>query len=265
MSKRKSSISKNEGEGSKTAARTYNQAAEEFTRSGKVAAAAQRAREDVDGPRGQELRAAEERGKQPARGQVRFDKEAYPWELEELDPDARRKALERANELIEQGYQEIRALRMATTLAREWVDNGRTSDTSMSGPSQHVMFERDSWVICPEDRSEASHSFSNLEDAIRRAHDIAAEQHSAVYVYDPNGAIIDKYENYGENDGEHAVHVVPHQQGWALERTGEHGTFERFETKKQALDQARKLARNEHTTLIVHYQSGNVQQQASYS
>jgi uncharacterized protein YdaT len=262
----KQSSTKNEGEGSKTAARTYNRSAQEFARSGKVKEAAKRAREDVEGERAAELRDAERRGKQAGlKGDARFSEEAYPWELEELEPDARRKALERATELIEQGYHEIRALRMATTLAREWVDNGKSSDAPMTGPSQHVMFERDSWVICPEDRSEATHSFSNLEDAIRRAHEIATEHHSAVYVYDPDGAIIDKYENYGSSTGEDGVHVVAHENGWALRRTGQDGVFERFETKKQALDEARNLARNEHTTLIVHYQSGEVQHQVSYS
>jgi uncharacterized protein YdaT len=267
MSTRKSST-KNEGEGSKTAARKYNQSVQKFAQSGKVEEAAKRARKDVEGARGGELREAERQGKQPAQGvegEARFSEEAYPWELEELEPDVRRKALERANELIQQGYQEIRALRMATTLAREWVDNGKSSDMPMSGPSQHVMFERDSWVICPEDRSEATHSFSNLEDAIRRAHEIATEKHSAVYVYDADGAIIDKYENYGSSTDENVVHVVPYEKGWALQRTGQDGVFERFETKKQALDEARNLAKNEHTTLIVHYQSGEVQHQVSYS
>ena len=265
MNKHISSSNENEGEGSKTAARAYNQGAEEFARSGKVEAAARQAREDVEGPRGQELRDAEERGKEPVReqGEHRFSEEEYPWELEELEPEARKRALEQANQLIEQGYQEIRALRMAATMAREWVDNGKSADTTMAGPSQHVMLERDTWVICPEDRSDASHSFSSLEDALHRAHEIAAEQHSAVYVYDPDGALIDRYENYGAGD-ERAVHVVADQGGWALQRTGSDSVLEHFDTRKEALDRGRSLARNEHTTLIVHYRSGGVQQHVSY-
>jgi hypothetical protein len=53
----------NEGEGSKSAARRYNDRAEEHVRSGKSDDAAEQAREDVDGPDGEELRKAEAEGK----------------------------------------------------------------------------------------------------------------------------------------------------------------------------------------------------------
>ncbi len=52
--------SENEGEGSKTAARHYNDAAEKFARSGKVEPAANAAKKALEGPEGDELREAEE-------------------------------------------------------------------------------------------------------------------------------------------------------------------------------------------------------------
>ncbi|HZF53272.1 MAG TPA: hypothetical protein VE093_31690 [Polyangiaceae bacterium] len=53
----------NEGEGNKTAARRANEAMTEHAQSGRVEPAAQAAKEALDGPEGDELRAAEEQGK----------------------------------------------------------------------------------------------------------------------------------------------------------------------------------------------------------
>lgn len=53
----------NEGEGNKTAARRANEAMTEHAHSGRVEPAAQAAKEALDGPEGDELRAAEEQGK----------------------------------------------------------------------------------------------------------------------------------------------------------------------------------------------------------
>jgi hypothetical protein len=53
----------NEGEGSRSAARNYDKATEAFVKSGRVESAAKDAEAAVDGPEGDELRAAEEKGR----------------------------------------------------------------------------------------------------------------------------------------------------------------------------------------------------------
>lgn len=60
-------LDRNEGEGSRTAARRYQEKLEAFIATGRVGAAARDAANAVDGPEGPELRAAEEAGKAPAR------------------------------------------------------------------------------------------------------------------------------------------------------------------------------------------------------
>lgn len=57
----------NEGEGNRTAARSYQEKLQSFIAEGRVGAAARDAANAVDGPEGPELRAAEEAGKAPAR------------------------------------------------------------------------------------------------------------------------------------------------------------------------------------------------------
>lgn len=58
---------RNEGEGSRTAARAYNKATQEFVADGKVEAAAEAARKAVDSPEKAALTAAEKKGLSRAR------------------------------------------------------------------------------------------------------------------------------------------------------------------------------------------------------
>jgi hypothetical protein len=57
----------NEGEGNRTAAREYNKATRDFIAEGKVAPAAEKAREDLEGPDAEALREAEREGRSRAK------------------------------------------------------------------------------------------------------------------------------------------------------------------------------------------------------
>jgi len=59
----------NEGEGNRTAARAYNRKAKQFAETGPVEAQAKKAKADLDGPQGGELREAELVGKRHSRGE----------------------------------------------------------------------------------------------------------------------------------------------------------------------------------------------------
>ena len=57
-------VDQNEGEGSRTAGRRYNESTEQYARSGKVAPKAREAEQALDSDEGEELRDAEWKGKQ---------------------------------------------------------------------------------------------------------------------------------------------------------------------------------------------------------
>lgn len=59
----------NEGEGSRSAARAYNEGGAKTEKSGKVEEKAREAAEALDGPEGAELRHAEEAGKRHSHGE----------------------------------------------------------------------------------------------------------------------------------------------------------------------------------------------------
>jgi hypothetical protein len=60
---------RNEGEGNKTAARHYNEKAEQFAKSGKVDQKAHEAEDAIEGAEGRELERAEAEGKRHAAGE----------------------------------------------------------------------------------------------------------------------------------------------------------------------------------------------------
>jgi hypothetical protein len=66
MTGKKGKAGRNEGEGNRTAARQYNEAQQNFVRSGKVEAKAREARKAVEGKEGAALRDAELVGKRHA-------------------------------------------------------------------------------------------------------------------------------------------------------------------------------------------------------
>lgn len=59
----------NEGEGSQTGARQYNEATRDFVRQGKVGPAAADAKEAIEGPEAEDLRKAEQEGKRHSHGE----------------------------------------------------------------------------------------------------------------------------------------------------------------------------------------------------
>ena len=49
-----------------------------------------------------------------------WNDERYPGSMRRLDPRVRRKAIEIANALLEEGYEEGKSIRIAIAKAKEW-------------------------------------------------------------------------------------------------------------------------------------------------
>ncbi len=60
-------------------------------------------------------------------------------------------------------------------------------------------------------------------------------------------------------------HLLPHEDGWALKRTGAARPSFTFENKQDALVKAIEVARNQKTILVVHGRDGRVQEQRDYA
>jgi hypothetical protein len=72
---KRSTEAENQGEGNREAARSYNKRTEDFVASGEVEEAAKKAKEALEGPEGDELRAAEAEGKAKKADKVKAERE----------------------------------------------------------------------------------------------------------------------------------------------------------------------------------------------
>jgi Uncharacterized protein conserved in bacteria (DUF2188) len=58
----------------------------------------------------------------------------------------------------------------------------------------HVHHERTGWVVEHGTGKGPAATFDSIDDALRRAHELAAEQHLPLFVHGPDGELIDKYD-----------------------------------------------------------------------
>jgi uncharacterized protein YdaT len=60
------------------------------------------------------------------------------------------------------------------------------------------------------------------------------------------------------------VHVVKHPSGWAAKKEGAQRASQVTQTQKQAIDAGRRIAKQEHSELIVHGRDNLIRQKDSF-
>ena len=60
------------------------------------------------------------------------------------------------------------------------------------------------------------------------------------------------------------VHVVPHDDGWAVRREGAERVSSLHPTQKEALDAGRPIAQREKTELVIHGTDGKIRDSDSF-
>lgn len=59
-------------------------------------------------------------------------------------------------------------------------------------------------------------------------------------------------------------HVVPHKDGWAVKGAGNSRATSVHETQSQAIQEARSIAKNNHSELLVHGRNGQIRERDSF-
>ena len=111
-----------------------------------------------------------------------WDKTNYPASMKNLDTEVREKAVEIANALVEEGYEEGRAIPIAISQARRWAENQPTR-------TLHVVPHPEGWAVREEGRSRASIVLETKEEAQNRALEIGKYEGADVVIHDENGRI----------------------------------------------------------------------------
>lgn len=146
-----------------------------------------------------------------------WDTEDYPSSLKNLEAPIRKKAIDIANAMINEGYKENQAIPIATEQAKEWYNNAdekevnrvkqmsdqvlRSRDDnqnkSESRPEllekgQHVVSHKDGWAVKTEEAKQPSDVFDNKDEAVKRAKEIADNKGTQVIVHKKDGTIQEK-------------------------------------------------------------------------
>lgn len=64
--------------------------------------------------------------------------------------------------------------------------------------------------------------------------------------------------------GRKAQHVVPRDGKWAVRKTGSDRVTKRYDTQREAIEAARKLARKQKTELYIHGEDGRIRERNSF-
>ena len=137
-----------------------------------------------------------------------WDMKDYPDSMKNMDPLLRKKAIDIANALEAQGYDDGRSIPIAHTQAQEWFDNASEDDLKKfdNAPNpqkddQHdsttnidlvdndvkVFYEDDVWKVQTIGADRADQNFDYKEDAVKRAEEMAQNKESKVVIYKQDG------------------------------------------------------------------------------
>jgi uncharacterized protein YdaT len=115
-----------------------------------------------------------------------YSKSDYPDSLKNLEPKVRNKAIEIINSMIEDGYDESRAIPIATKKAKEWADEN--SDAS-GETEQHVLPHENGWAVKKKDADRPAYTFETKEEAVDKARELSKNQEAVIVVHKKDGSV----------------------------------------------------------------------------
>lgn len=137
-----------------------------------------------------------------------WDLSDYPDSLKNLDQVVKKKAIEIGNALLDNGYDDGRAIPIATKQAKEWADNASdeelksykysdspkkednhedTTNEELLDKDVLVYFEEDEWKVRTKDAKRSDSTFKHKDEAESRAKEIAENKDSQVITFTKDG------------------------------------------------------------------------------
>ncbi|WP_031546576.1 MULTISPECIES: DUF2188 domain-containing protein [Salinicoccus] len=130
----------------------------------------------------------------------------YPDSLKNMEKLERKKAIDIINALLEEGYDEGRAIPIGTDQAKEWyqdasqkeldeLKNEKVTDHEDDPGKQggkiadndvEVFFEDDEWKVQTKGAKRPSNTYDNKNDATRRAKEIAENRGAEAIIHNKN-------------------------------------------------------------------------------
>ncbi|MGD6804359.1 DUF2188 domain-containing protein [Rossellomorea vietnamensis] len=120
-----------------------------------------------------------------------WSKSDYPASWKNLSSDVRNKAIEIGNALLREGYDDGRAIAIATDRAEKYVD-GDSEDK----PKFHVQSNGDGWELKKEGSSKSIYTEDTKEDLLEKAKPYVNDHDGILVVHKSDGDVSDTlYDN----------------------------------------------------------------------
>ncbi|MBM7605597.1 uncharacterized protein YdaT [Metabacillus crassostreae] len=111
-----------------------------------------------------------------------WTKSDYPESMKNLSTETRNKAIEIANALLDDNYEEGRAISIAISQAEKM-------NTSNEELPYHIVPHNDEWAIKRENATRATEVFSTKEKALDKARDLVKNKNVQLTIHRQDGTI----------------------------------------------------------------------------
>lgn len=119
---------------------------------------------------------------------MRWTSQDYPVSMKNLKPTVRNKAIEVANALIAEDYDEQHAVPIAITTAKKWAESDDYDGFSATH-QLHVIPHPNGWAIRRANADKVSFVFEDRDLAQNKALQMAEAEHGSVIVYNEDGEV----------------------------------------------------------------------------
>lgn len=146
----------------------------------------------------------------------------YPASMKNLNEVTKKKAIDIANAMVDEGYEDGRAIPIAIDQAKEWKENatkdeiedyrkhGKPTQRSKEGKKydsnpermeegEEVVKHNDGWAVKSSGSDRASEVFDTKKDAIKRAKEIAKNKGTSLTIYKQDGSVEDE-QSFNDNN-----------------------------------------------------------------
>lgn len=142
-----------------------------------------------------------------------WDTKDYPDSMKNLKPLIRKKAIDIANALEEDGYSEDRLIPIAQSQAKKWYEDAsdkekkefkkenppkktdkheESSNPDLIDNDVEVLYEDDVWKVWTKGAKRPDQTFDHKDKAIEHAQKVAKNKKSSLFIYKQNGNLQDK-------------------------------------------------------------------------
>ncbi|MUV36772.1 uncharacterized protein JNUCC1_00576 [Lentibacillus sp. JNUCC-1] len=138
-----------------------------------------------------------------------WDLNDYPSSMKNLNKAARKKAIDIANAMVDEGYDEGRAIPIATKQAKEWYKDAsaheREQYLQQGKPKEHESDDsarpelmdkaefvepqnNGEWAVRSKDAKQAAKTFDNKDEAVEYGKNVAQKQGTRLIIYKQDGS-----------------------------------------------------------------------------